>query len=194
MQEDCSTVLRNNGRKERQEHFSTSAAITQQMQGSVLVFLFCHCSEVLQSSLLACHPCLVSVLFTGPSLLHIKFCRNFFSPSLLRTAPGFQSPQLLLFDEVLRGILGSVCNISLSLNEQLWIQASLPVRLGGLGSRSAIHLAPSAFLASVAGSLELVDCIVPSCSKPLSSSSSEVALTQWSKWHAHPPLTEPVSF
>lgn len=113
---------------------------------------------------------------------------------LLRTAPCFQSPQLLLFDEVLRRILSSVCNIPFSSDDQLWTQASLPVRLGGLGIRSAVHLAPSAFLASVAGSLELVDRIVPSYSKPLSSSCSEAALAQWSKWHAHAPLTEPASF
>ena len=64
---------------------------------------------------------------------------------------------------VLKGILSSVCNISFSANTciSLWLQASLPVKFSGLGMRSAVHLAPSAFLSFVAGSLELTICILP---------------------------------
>ena len=42
----------------------------------------------------------------------------------------------------------------MELTDSLWSQASLPVRSGGLGFRSAATLAPSAFLASA------VDCII----------------------------------
>ncbi len=45
-----------------------------------------------------------------------------------------------------------------------WTQASLPVRIGGLGFRSAAQLAPSAFLASAVGSSNLICHIHPSIS------------------------------
>ncbi len=42
-----------------------------------------------------------------------------------------------------------------------WAQATLPVKLGGLGIRSAVSVAPSAFLASVHSTSELVSEILP---------------------------------
>jgi len=42
-----------------------------------------------------------------------------------------------------------------------WLQASLQVENGGLGVRSAMMLAPSAFLASAASTLELQQSILP---------------------------------
>ena len=75
---------------------------------------------------------------------------------LLHTAPCFLSTLLAVFDEELKRILNSVFNISLAVDENTSIQASLPVRFGGLGVRSAVHLAPSAFPSSVAGSNDLV--------------------------------------
>ena len=51
---------------------------------------------------------------------------------LLRTAPCFRSKQLEVFDQVLWNILSEVLNIDLS-EERAWLQALLPVRLGGLG-------------------------------------------------------------
>ena len=52
------------GRDERtQEDYPTSAVIFLQMYGSLLAFF---------------HLCLVSVLFSAPSLLEIKFYKNFF--------------------------------------------------------------------------------------------------------------------
>ena len=113
---------------------------------------------------------------------------------LLRTAPCFSSPKLELFDEALCQILSSVCNIPLSMEDRLWTQASLPVKFGGLGIRSAIHLAPSAFLASLAASSELVHRIIWSDGMSCSSPESEAAQLEWSKWHEYPPPTEPASF
>ena len=113
---------------------------------------------------------------------------------LLRTAPCFRSPKLALFDESLRRILSSVCNIPFSVEECLWTQASLPVKFGGLGIRSTIHLAPSAFLASVAGSSDLVNRIVRPGSVSCSSPESEAALLEWSRWHEYPPPVEPACF
>ena len=120
---------------------------------------------------------------TTPSLLY-----------LLRTTPCFWSPKLALFDETLFQIISSVYNNSFSTEDHLWTQASLPVKFGRLGIRSFIHHAPSAFLASLAGSSKLVYHIIwldgVSCSTP----ESEAALLEWSKWHKYAPPTEPASF
>ena len=62
------------------------------------------------------------------------------------------------FDTILKSALCSICNVSLT--EQQWLQASLPVRADGLGIRRVSSLAPSAFLASAAGTRDLQDCIL----------------------------------
>jgi len=49
-----------------------------------------------------------------------------------------------MYDAVLRDSLSATLNIDIDDNR--WTQASLPVRLGGLGVRSAVLLAPSACL------------------------------------------------
>ena len=49
----------------------------------------------------------------------------------------------------------------MDLDDDRWLQASLPVRWGGIGVRGAVLLAPSAFLASAAGSSELVLHLLP---------------------------------
>ena len=58
---------------------------------------------------------------------------------LLRTASCFLSTQLAVFDEVVKRILSRVFNISFTVDENSWIQASLPIRFGGLGVGSAVH-------------------------------------------------------
>ena len=66
----------------------------------------------------------------------------------LRTADCSDNTLLATFDNVLRSGLSSILNVDLS--DIQWLQASLAVRHGGLGIRSAQMLAPSAFLASAA--------------------------------------------
>ena len=66
----------------------------------------------------------------------------------LRTAPCFLSPDLETFDETLRTILTSIVNVRLD-DDSAWLQASLPVRAGGIGIRRTAQLAPSAYLASL---------------------------------------------
>ena len=112
---------------------------------------------------------------------------------LLRTSPCFDCPILQGFDEVIRRILSRICNIPFSANDNLWLQASLPVRSGGLGIRSAVQLAPSAFLSSIFGSSDLVKKILPSIIQH-PSSEVEAAISVWSQHHDHPPLTAPSSF
>ena len=77
----------------------------------------------------------------------------------LRTAPCFLSNVLTKYDDTLRETLSIVTNTRLAAEDPAWIQATLPVKLGGLGIRSAVQIAPSAYLASVATSAELVSAI-----------------------------------
>ena len=84
-------------------------------------------------------------------------CRSLFSvPRLmhtLRCIPCAEHPSLTVFDNLLREGINSIINSLLS-NIQ-WLQASLPIRDGGLGIRRATSLALSAFLASAASTSDL---------------------------------------
>ncbi len=78
---------------------------------------------------------------------------------LLRTAPCFLSRKLEEYDFTLCSIMSKITNTPLTLNVKAWAQATLPVRFGGLGVRSATVLAPSAYLSSSAATA--VDAILP---------------------------------
>ena len=80
---------------------------------------------------------------------------------LLRTSPAFLSPLLQDYDSFLCSLLSSLLNVNLDYGTTAWVQASLPVRMGGLGIRRAVQLAPSCFLSSAAASRDLVDHILP---------------------------------
>ena len=80
---------------------------------------------------------------------------------MLRSSPCAGHSFLADFDSSLRQALSKVINVDLS--DDQWFQASLPVRPGGLGVRSVALLAPSAFLASAASTLELQDRILCMC-------------------------------
>ena len=96
----------------------------------------------------------------------------------LRTSPCFLSPNLALYDNRLRSIVGAITNINFEPNTSAWTQASLPVKYGGLGFRSAVQLAPSALMASAAASSERARHILPSHlqSLPLPYTDEAVAL------------------
>ena len=79
----------------------------------------------------------------------------------LRTLPCFLSPALEVYDKTLRSIVSGISNIHFEESDPAWLQATWPVKLGGLGVRSAVQLTPSAFLASAAASSDLVRHIVP---------------------------------
>lgn len=67
----------------------------------------------------------------------------------LRCTPCAEHPLLERFDATMREGLSNILNIELS--DSQWRQATLPIRDGGLGIRRVAMLAPSAFLASAAG-------------------------------------------
>ena len=99
---------------------------------------------------------------------------------LLRTAPCFASNSLIEFDSVLAAALSKITNTPLTLSSPAWLQASLPVKFGGLGVRSAVDVAPSAFLASAHSTASLVHSILPTSLSPLFSPVVSCALSAWS--------------
>ena len=59
--------------------------------------------------------------------------------------------------------------------------------MGGLGIKSAVQLAPSAFLASAAATRDLVQEILPLCLQSLPTPNIVDALSSWSSGHGNPP-------
>ena len=57
--------------------------------------------------------------------------------------------------------MGEVTNTAVESDDRAWMQATLPVKLGGLGVRSAVEVAPSAYLASLHATSALVKAILP---------------------------------
>ena len=77
---------------------------------------------------------------------------------LLQTAQCSNNPLLATFDNILRSGLSSILNVDISHIQ--WLQASLPVRHGGVGLRSAQMLAHSTFLASAASAHDLQQSVL----------------------------------
>ena len=91
-------------------------------------------------------------------------------------------------DLLQKGILESICNVQLS--DLAWSQASLPVNMGGLGIRRFAKLAPSAFLASAAGTSELSQTIYSGSSANACCPIRTKALDLWSQDHSEQPPSE----
>ena len=112
---------------------------------------------------------------------------------MLSCVPCFLAPDLLQeFDEVQCSILGLIINTPIKCSDPGWIQATLPVKYGGLGVRSALALAPCAFLASA--SYDLINQILPDrlhgCPYPIFNK----ALVLWQQGHNNPPPSGKASF
>ena len=76
----------------------------------------------------------------------------------MRASPCYDSENLLKFDKLFRTVIFKICNVSLSDDQRL--QASLPVKFGGLGIRRVSSLTSPAFLASAVGSRDLQNQIL----------------------------------
>ena len=109
----------------------------------------------------------------------------------LRTAPCTGSVELVRYDLLLRSTLNSTLNIDLT--DEGWLQASLPVRWGGLGVRSAVSLASSAYLASAASTADRVNTLLPARLHQLPLDASvKSALLAWQS-AVGPSVTPPIS-
>uniref|UniRef100_A0A1X7U8Q8 Uncharacterized protein n=1 Tax=Amphimedon queenslandica TaxID=400682 RepID=A0A1X7U8Q8_AMPQE len=97
---------------------------------------------------------------------------------LLHTSPAFLSP-LSKYDAVLCSVLSDLLNVSINVESPCWTQASLPIRSGGLGIRSAVQFAPSCYLSSAAASNDLVSHILPNISLPSSLAFVDKAQSLW---------------
>jgi hypothetical protein len=116
-----------------------------------------------------------------PSHDSLYLLRNVFAAPrlmyLLRTTPCTDSPVLPLFDATIRESLSATLNVELS--DERWMQASLPVRWGGLGVRGVVLLAPSAFLASAASTTQLTTALVPARLHDVIESGITTATSAW---------------
>jgi len=83
----------------------------------------------------------------SPRLMHILRCTNC-----------CDHPRLVVYDGMLRGGIEKILNAVLT--DIQWAQASLPIRMGGLGIRRVSSLALPAFLASAAGTLQIQSLIL----------------------------------
>jgi hypothetical protein len=80
---------------------------------------------------------------------------------LLRCSPSVNNPGLQAFDDILKSGVQKIANSDISAIQ--WVQASLPIKDGGLGIRRVSSLALSAFLASAASTLSLQKRILADC-------------------------------
>ena len=86
-------------------------------------------------------------------LLRVSFSASGFSISCGVCAPSVDNPALELFDGHLRSALSRISNTNIS--DTQWLQASLPIKHGGLGIRQVRSLALPAFFASAASTSDL---------------------------------------
>ena len=114
--------------------------------------------------------------FSIPKLIHI-----------MRSSPSFLSMSLKSFDDEMRSIVSGITNTLFDANDVSWKQATLPVKDGGLGFRSAVHVAPSAYLASAESSSDLAHCILPPHFGSCPLLHYDEAITMWSQSHDQTP-------
>ena len=106
--------------------------------------------------------------------------------NLLRCSPSKDHPALALFDNQLKSAICQITNSNLS--DVQWLQASLPVREGGLGVRRVASLALPAFLASAASTQSLQATILANCSGNIPEYTFlEAYLSDWSALFGAPP-------
>lgn len=99
---------------------------------------------------------------------------------LLRSAPVYKQPSALQkIDELVRGALTEASNVNIS--GPAWKQATLPLRLGGLGVRAVESLALPCYVASLGAALPLVRTIYPHLTESVAPASLLSALQNFSK-------------
>ena len=86
-------------------------------------------------------------------------------------------------DNTWRSIMSEVTNTAIVSNDRPWTQATLPVKLGGLGMHSAVEVAPSAYLAPQHVSSALIQTILSVQLSSFTPISLDDALSSWSVGH-----------
>ena len=94
---------------------------------------------------------LVKTLFYYDTLSPLKN-----SITCYEVLPAFPSNKISEYDDTLQEMMCLITNMLLTSYDPSWLQATLPVKFGGLGICSAVQLATSAFLSSVAASEDFV--------------------------------------
>jgi len=96
---------------------------------------------------------------------------------LLRGVNCYNHPALSDFDIKLRSSLSAILNVNLP--DDAWSQATLPVKLGGLGIRRTNQVAPSAYLAASHKSEELVSSLLLGSGASYLDSARQQAYAGW---------------
>jgi len=99
---------------------------------------------------------MVSLMTAGQSRVH--FPTGSVPSAML---PSVDHPALKIFDNILRSAVSDVTNAEVSVVQ--WLQASLPIKQGGLGVREVHSLARPAYLASAASTLDLQTSVLTAC-------------------------------
>src|SRR5664279_4381211 len=110
---------------------------------------------------------------------------------LLRCSPCVEHQSLAVFDSLLRSGICAITNCDLS--DAQWLQASLPVRDGGLGVRRAESLALPSFLSSATSTKELQDLIL-SDSRSVDCNFFSTFVQSWTQMHSSSVPDQPASF
>ena len=108
---------------------------------------------------------------------------------ILRTSHCADHPALTEFDQQLRISLSELLNVSL--DDEQWMQASLPVKEVGLGIRSVHQVASSAPLTSVHGADNLISNIHPHRLLSLVDPSIEISMNTWRSMNDSMPPSGP---
>ena len=103
----------------------------------------------------------------------------------LRTSDCHDHPLLTRFDTILRAGLSLLLNVDF--DDTQWLQASLPVRNGGIGLRTASTLATSAFLASAAFIEALKQAIFPPSHSNVADETRNSAADVWTSLSSSAP-------
>ena len=122
---------------------------------------------------------LLRASFSAPKILHT-----------LRSSHCVGHPSLNQFDSLLKSGLCHITNSNLS--DIQWLQASLPVKDGGLGVRRVASLASSAFLASAASTHVLQELILLRCD-PCPDAALTSASNLWSSSYNIPCPSPPLA-
>ena len=96
---------------------------------------------------------------------------------VLRTSDCYSHLALIRYDKVLRE--GLICILNVDLTNDQWTQTILPVKLEGLGFRSAVALTPSALMASAADTRTLQNTILPLAYRDQPDEAVDLSIKVW---------------